>query len=72
MSFKIGERIRYEGQDIEGPGLKPGMDGEVVRCYPSSIEVYYYDLKRIVHHKDFDIKINLKKTAVKSGLKKPK
>jgi hypothetical protein len=63
MSFKIGDRIRYEGKDVEKTGLKPGMDGEVVRCYPASIEVYYYDLKRIIHHKDFDLKIYLMKVA---------
>jgi hypothetical protein len=65
MSFKIGERIRYTGKDMERTGLKMGMDGEVVRCYPTSVEVYYYDLKRIIHHKDFDMKICLKKMAHK-------
>lgn len=63
MSFKMGERVRHEGKDIERTGLKPGMDGEVVRCYPASIEVYYYALKRVIHHKDFDMKIYLKKVA---------
>jgi hypothetical protein len=61
MSFKIRDRIRYEGQDVEKTGLKSGMEGEVVRCYPTSIEVYYFDLKRSLHHKEFDMKIYLKK-----------
>jgi hypothetical protein len=65
MSFRIGQRIRYEGQDSERLGLRSGMDGEVVRRYPESVEVYYYDLKRTINHKDFDIRMCLKKTGVR-------
>ena len=61
MTFRIGERIRYEGQDNENTGIRSGMDGEVVKCHPESIDVYYYDLKRTLHHKDFDMQICLKK-----------
>ena len=61
MLFRNEERVRYEGQGLEKIGLVSGMEGEVVSCYRESVEVFYYDLKRTVHHKDFDMKMCLKK-----------
>lgn len=61
MLFKPGERVRYEGQDRDKFGLKAGMEGEVVRCFRDSVDVYYKDLQRLVHFKDFHMRTSLKR-----------
>lgn len=61
MVFKPGERVRYDGRGKEKIGLKAGMEGEVVRCFHDSVDVYYNDLRRVVHFKDFHMRTSLKR-----------
>lgn len=61
MLFNTGERVRYDGRGMEKLGLKTGMEGEVVRCFQSSVDVFYNDLGRVVHFKDFHMRTALKR-----------
>jgi hypothetical protein len=71
MLFKPGDRVRYDGRDMDKLGLKFDMEGEVIRCYQDSVDVHFSDLQRVVHLMDFHMRTSLKRipaiTAAKKG-----
>lgn len=66
MSFKPGDRVQYDGQDTDRLGLKSGMEGEVVHCFKQGVDVYFSDLRRVVHLMDFHMRTSLKRMLPKS------
>jgi hypothetical protein len=71
--FKTGDRVRYDGQSMDKLGLKAGMEGEVVGCLPASMDVYFTDLQRVVHLKDFHMRTSVRRLAPqKAAAKKEK